>query len=461
MGLIDSIVSATLVSAYLGAGSAVNVNDLAPSLTAAGTTVTSKSSYVPPLFHGEIIQLTDQALADAAIQIHNATISDLFSFGTHANNTSESPGHLHSCKVLPGDPSWPSDDVWETSSSLLGNRLIRVVPLAASCYPDWPNYNLESCATVVGQWLNSSLHTGDPTSIMYPLYEGRSCMASGFNYTGTCLQGAYPSFVVNASTVAQIQLAVNFARNSNIRLVVKNTDHDFIGKGSGKGALSIWTHWLKDKAYYPSFTAANGYQGPAIKFGAGIQVFEAYEFAKGFGVTVIGGEAITVGLAGGYTAGGGRSPLSSLYGMAADQVLALEVVLADGSFVTATAKENPDIYWILRGGGGSTIGVVVSLTTRVYAQLQTTTATFNFTVANTPSVDAFWSAVQSYIDNIERFVDAGTFGYYDVVASAIEFGTDYTGDRDYYFRMQSFVAPNMTIPRLRSCWIPGSELSMS
>lgn len=140
-----------------------------------------------------------------------------------------------------------------------------------------------------------------------------------------CLQGAYPTYVVNASTVAQVQLAVNFARNSNIRLVVKNTGHDYNGKASGKGALSIWTHWLKDKAYYPDFNASDGsYHGPAAKFGAGIQVFEAYEFAKSIGMTVVGGEGVTVGLGGGYTAGGGHSPLSSLYGLAADQVLALE-----------------------------------------------------------------------------------------------------------------------------------------
>lgn len=119
---------------------------------------------------------------------------------------------------------------------------------------------------------------------------------------------------MNVSTVAQIQLAVNFARNANLRLVVKNTGHDFNGKAAGKGALSIWTHWLKDKAYHPSFKADNGYTGPAIKVGAGIQVFEVYEYAKSLGVTLVGGEAVTVGLGGGYTAGGGHSPLSSMYG---------------------------------------------------------------------------------------------------------------------------------------------------
>lgn len=164
----------------------------------------------------------------------------------------------------------------------------------------------------------------DPTSIMLPLYEGRTCMPPGYNYTSMCKMGAYPTYVVNVTNVAQVQLAVNFARNANIRLVVKNTGHDFNGKASGKGALSIWTHWLKDKVYYPKFEAANGYFGPAIKFGAGTQVFEAYEYAKSLGVTVIGGEGVTVGLGGGYTLGGGHSPLSSLYGLAADHVLAME-----------------------------------------------------------------------------------------------------------------------------------------
>jgi hypothetical protein len=173
----------------------------------------------------------------------------------------------------------------------------------------------------------------DPASIMLPLYEGRTCMPPGFNYTDTCEIGGYPTYVVNVTNVAQIQLAVNFARNLNLRLVVKNTGHDFNGKAAGKGALSIWTHWLKDKAFYPQYKAANGYVGPAIKIGSGVQVWEAYEYAKANGVTVIGGEAITVGMGGGYTAGGGHSPLSSLYGMAADQVLAME-----GEFISSSTE---------------------------------------------------------------------------------------------------------------------------
>jgi hypothetical protein len=55
-------------------------------------------------------------------------------------------------------------------------------------------------------------------------------------------QGGYPVYVVNVTSVAQIQTSVNFAREFNVRLVVKNTGHDFSGKSLGAGALSIWTH---------------------------------------------------------------------------------------------------------------------------------------------------------------------------------------------------------------------------
>ena len=105
----------------------------------------------------------------------------------------------------------------------------------------------------------------------------------------SCALGGFPEYVVKATNVAQIQLTVNFARELNLRLVIKNTGHDFGGKSVGKGALSIWTHHLKDSKFYKSYSA-DSYKGPAFKLGAGIQVFEANKLAKGKGVTLIGGE---------------------------------------------------------------------------------------------------------------------------------------------------------------------------
>lgn len=129
----------------------------------------------------------------------------------------------------------------------------------------------------------------DPTSIMSPLFQGRTCMPTTASSASPCTLGGYPSYAINVSTVAQIQLAVNFARNSNIRFVVKNTGHDFLGKSTGAGALSVWMHHLKDIAFISEYNSA-GYKGSAVKIGAGVQAEDVYAAAKGFGGTVVGGE---------------------------------------------------------------------------------------------------------------------------------------------------------------------------
>lgn len=123
---------------------------------------------------------------------------------------------------------------------------------------------------------------------MWPLFEGRTCLPTT-NASASCTVGGYSSYAVNVSNVAQIQLAVNFARNADIRLVVKNTGHDFNGKSTGAGALGIWTHHLKDIEYYENYRGS-GYQGPAVKMGAGVQAFEVYEKSQELGFTAVGGE---------------------------------------------------------------------------------------------------------------------------------------------------------------------------
>lgn len=125
---------------------------------------------------------------------------------------------------------------------------------------------------------------------MWPLYSGSTCLPIA---TGkpTCTLGGYPSYVVNVSTVAQIQLAVNFARENGLRLVVKNTGHDYLGKSVGAGALSIWTHRLKDMRYLEDYQSKR-YRGAALKMGAGVQGEELYRMAKevGFTPVSVGGE---------------------------------------------------------------------------------------------------------------------------------------------------------------------------
>ncbi|KAL4801180.1 hypothetical protein BDV18DRAFT_165196 [Aspergillus unguis] len=96
-------------------------------------------------------------------------------------------------------------------------------------------------------WLaaNSHFRADDPIGMLSPVYQGLTCQPTN-DTDATCTLGGYPRFVINATNVVQIQLGINFARNTGIRLVVKNSGHDFSGKSGGAGSLSIFTHDLKD-----------------------------------------------------------------------------------------------------------------------------------------------------------------------------------------------------------------------
>jgi FAD/FMN-containing dehydrogenase len=103
----------------------------------------------------------------------------------------------------------------------------------------------------------------------------------------TCTLGGFPEYVVKVTNVAQIQLAVNFARATNLRLIIKNTGHCFLGKSSGAGALSLWMHNMNKIDFIPSYKGP-GYSGPALKLSAGVLVRQVYEAAEKHGVTVLG-----------------------------------------------------------------------------------------------------------------------------------------------------------------------------
>jgi FAD/FMN-containing dehydrogenase len=103
--------------------------------------------------------------------------------------------------------------------------------------------------------------------------------------------GGYPLYVINATNVAQVQLGINFARETGVRLVVKNTGHDFSGKSGGGESLSIWTHNLKDVKYIENYEAeGTDWTGAAFRVGAGVQAYEIYKTASEHGLMVVGGE---------------------------------------------------------------------------------------------------------------------------------------------------------------------------
>ncbi|ORY61446.1 FAD/FMN-containing isoamyl alcohol oxidase-like protein MreA [Pseudomassariella vexata] len=366
------------------------------SIEPAATVVPYDSVAEAPRFDYELVQLTEDVVERIGKEEATAEYADLFAFD---DGPILQPGE---CKTFPGDEGWPADAKWDIFNGLLGNALIPTTPVAAPCCPNWGIDDKEKCNAIITNFADPDLH--EPTSNMWPIWQGWTCLPID-SPNGSCTLGGYPSYAVNISNVAQLQLAVNFARNSNLRLVIKNTGHCYLGKSTGAGSLSVWMHNLKNITFLPDYQSFE-YSGKALKA------------AHQHGVSALGGICESVGFAGGYIAGGGHTPLSGLWGMAADHVMALEVVTADGRFVTATNTSNPDLYWALRGGGGSTFGIVTSVIIRVHPQIPITTSVFNFTTSAT----------------FIPFTDAGTYSWFWVYRDAGE----------YQFIMEPF-APNHTV----------------
>ncbi|KAK1589797.1 FAD binding domain-containing protein [Colletotrichum navitas] len=351
------------------------------------------------------------------------------------------------CKVYPGDAAWPSDEAWTSLNERVDNRLLKPRPQAAACY-NGPEYDAAACARMSGNWTNSYIHLEDPIEMFSPVYQGLTCLPPNIYDSGNCTMGGFPWYVINATSPKHVQEGVRFAAETGVRLVVKNTGHDFSGKSGGGESLSIWTRYLKDVEYVEEvIDAVEGYSGPAFKCGTGVQAFEIYKVASEYNKVVVGGEGETVGVMGGYIQGGGHSPLSSIYGTGADQALSFEVVTVDGELVTANHTQNSDLFWALRGGGGSTFGVAISVTVKAFPDVTTTAAAFKFSTADGISNETFWAGVRSYFDSFIHNADNGTYAYFVMLPNNPSPG-------DFLFQMTPFFAPNKTVEDVNALFDP-------
>ncbi|KAK5123851.1 hypothetical protein LTR08_006106 [Meristemomyces frigidus] len=268
---------------------------------------------------------------------------------------------------------------------------------------------------------------------MAPFFANRSCdpfMPRPYQ----CVIGTYVQYAINVSCAADVAAGIKFARERNIRLVVRNTGHDYNGKSTGAGALGLWMHHLKDITI-SDYSDAH-YTGKAIKMGAGVQVIEAFEAADAQDLQVVGGNCPTVGMAGGYTQGGGHSALASRHGLAADQTLEWEVVTGTGDHVIANRHNNhSDLYWALSGGGGGTYGVTLSLTAKAYPDTMTSGMNLTFASTNTTQ-DKYYEAISTFHASLPIMVDAGIISiwYFSNVSFAIA----------------PITAPNITVTELKA-----------
>ncbi|KAL8996990.1 MAG: hypothetical protein Q9169_003641 [Polycauliona sp. 2 TL-2023] len=318
----------------------------------------------------------------------------------------DSPSNATQCRCFPGDPCWPKPPEWTALNQTLGGKLVSSKPLASPCHDsDFGPFDAQQCTNIQSTWFFPETHFETSSSIMAPYFTNDSCNPF-LPRNAPCRLGNYISYAVNASGAADFQKTVQFAQRHNIRLTVRNTGHDYNGKATGAGAIGIWTHHMKAMAVSDYKSAA--YTGKAMKMGAGVQAVEAYQYAYDRGLAVVGGNCPTVGIAGGYTQGGGHSPLSSKFGMAADQALEWEVVTASGQYLVASPSQNADLFWALSGGGGGTYAVVASLTVKAHPEMMTSAANLTFT-SGERGPDSFWNAVRVFHEDIPTIVDAGAY----------------------------------------------------
>jgi hypothetical protein len=148
------------------------------------------------------------------------TDADIGNFAAIAfGNTTAPILNGSSCRASPGTAGWPVDDEWSQLNQTLGGALLKPALIGSVCYAG-PLLDNNRCKYLVVNGSEDRVFINDPLTVLTEWPEGITCPIS-INATGTCTQGGYPEYVVNVTTVKQIQIAVNFARNKNLRLVIK------------------------------------------------------------------------------------------------------------------------------------------------------------------------------------------------------------------------------------------------
>jgi len=161
-----------------------------------------------------------------------------------------------------------------------------------------------------------------------------------------------PAAVLSPAHAKDVVRAVEWARTESVPLVVRGGGHSFAGYSASTGLVLDLRNLAKSR-----FDPDTG----QVTVGGGTPMQALYAALRPYDVTFPLGNSYTVGI-GGLTLGGGVTTISRAYGLTCDALISTDVVLADGSQVTASAREYPDLFWACRGGGGGNFGVNTSFT---------------------------------------------------------------------------------------------------
>ncbi|KAK1831660.1 6-hydroxy-D-nicotine oxidase [Podospora conica] len=363
-------------------------------------------------------------------------------------------GKKYGCKCYYGDACWPSATEWKSLNKTVSGQLVPFIPPEAACHNFFngtlftvPTYNATECAYVtenypVEKWINDQDQT-----LMWKSFTNSSCILTTTPST-PCTPGYYGVYIIRATTKSHIKAGIDFARRHSLRLVIRNTGHDFLGRSIGWGALIINVHRLQSVSFTPSYRGPGGgpkkdaYTGPAVTIGAGVQGRALLRLAAAQTppVTLITGECPTVSVAGGFVQGAGHGPLTTTHGFAADNALSFDVVTASGDFVTANAHQNADLFYALRGGGPGNYAAVVSATFKTFPDVPSAGAVLYINSTLTNSSTEFWDGVRIFHSFANHFVDSGLYALYSLGPQML--------------RVKPFVAFNQTAAQLEAVLAP-------
>src|SRR6187402_266105 len=165
----------------------------------------------------------------------------------------------------------------------------------------------------------------------------------------------HPALVVSCRDVADVQAALAFGRTNGLDIAVRGAGHNGAGLGTVDGGLVIDLSPMRWVRVDPNARTA--------QVGGGCMMGDIDHATHPFGLAVPVGIIGTTGV--GLLLGGGVGHLTRKHGLSIDNVVAADVVLADGTFARASEDENADLLWAIRGGGGN-FGVVTALTLNLH-----------------------------------------------------------------------------------------------
>ena len=165
-----------------------------------------------------------------------------------------------------------------------------------------------------------------------------------------------PALIARCAAVEDVIEAVNFARENDLLLAVRGGGHNVAGTASAEGGLVLDLSAMKDIEVDP--------ERRTVRAGAGVTIGELDEQTQKHGLATPMGVVSETGIAG-LTLNGGMGHLRRKHGLSSDNLLSVELVTADGRLLTASAGENADLFWAVRGGGGN-FGVVTSFEFRLH-----------------------------------------------------------------------------------------------